>query len=103
MSGGSLGQVVGQLGVGLIVACLLDTMTYRGIQWYAKAWYVRKHEACVCVCARACVCVRACVCACVCVCAYTYVCMYVYKSPHWCGVRGTDKLEPCPKVTQAPH
>ena len=45
--GGSLGPVVGQPGVGLIKACLLNTMTYQDIlrQAHAKAWHVREHEA----------------------------------------------------------
>ena len=33
MSTGSMGQVVGQLGVGLVMAFLLDTMTYRDVLW----------------------------------------------------------------------
>ena len=31
--GGSPGQVVGQPGVGLIMAFLLDSMTYRDVSW----------------------------------------------------------------------
>ena len=33
VTGGSLGQVVGQPGAGLIMACLLETMTYRDVLW----------------------------------------------------------------------
>ena len=33
VSGGSVGQVVGQPGVGMIMACLLETMTYRDVLW----------------------------------------------------------------------